>query len=236
MLKTTGSSEESAPRAFRAGNDEVVGGGGGRADETVVDSSTSKNEKSRKSTRVPNIGATGEPNFLTPDAKKAFNYLRLAFIKAPILQHFDPESHIRIETDALGYAIGRVLSQLNFDSDAPPNDSNKSDFGQWHPVAYFFRKMIPTETQYKTHDAQLLAIVEAFKTWRHYLEGCKHKVFVLTNYNNLCRFINMKSLSSRQVKWAQELFRYHFRIDYCQGKANKAADALSRFPQRSLNE
>ena len=70
MLKTTGSSEKLAPRAFRAGNDEVVGGGGGRADETVVDSSTSKNKKSRKSTYMPNIGATEKPNFLTPDAKE----------------------------------------------------------------------------------------------------------------------------------------------------------------------
>ena len=35
IFKTTGSSEESAPKAFRAGNDEVVGGGG-RADEMVV--------------------------------------------------------------------------------------------------------------------------------------------------------------------------------------------------------
>ena len=130
MLKTTGSSEESAPRAFRAGNDEVVGGGGGRADETVVN--LSKNEKSKKSMCMPNIKATGKPNFLTPDAKKAFNYLRLAFIKTPILQYFDPESYIRIKTDASGYAIGGVLSQLNLDSDAPPNDSNsnKSDFGQ----------------------------------------------------------------------------------------------------------
>ena len=127
MLKTTGSSEKSAPRAFKAGNNKVVGGGG-RVDETVVN--LSKNEKSRKSTRVPNIGTMGEPNFLTPDATKAFNYLRLAFIKAPILRHFDLESHIRIKTDASGYAIGRVLSQLNLDSDASPNDLNKSDFGQ----------------------------------------------------------------------------------------------------------
>ena len=183
MLKTTGSSKTLASRAFRAGNNEVVGVGGGRADEIIVD--LSKNEKSRKLTRVPNIGATGKPNFLTPDAKKAFNHLRLAFIEAPILRHFDPESHIRIETDASGYAIGGVLSQLNLDSDAPPNDSNKSDFGQWHPVAYFSRKMIPAETRYETHDAELLAIVEAFKTWRHYLEGCKHKVLVLTDHNNL---------------------------------------------------
>ena len=126
LLKTTGSSE-SAPKAFRADDDEVVGGGGGgRANGTVVNSS--KNEKSRKLTCMTNIGATGEPNFLTPDAKKAFNHLRLAFIEAPILRHFDSESHIRIETNASGYAIGGVLSQLNLDSDALPNDSNKSDF------------------------------------------------------------------------------------------------------------
>ncbi len=45
--------------------------------------------------------------------------------------------------------------------------------------------------------------------------------------------MDTKNLSSRQVCWAQELSRYHFRIDYRQRKANAAADALSRFPQRS---
>ena len=48
--------------------------------------------------------------------------------------------------------------------------------------------------------------------------------------------MDTKSLSSRQVRWAQELSRYHFRIDYRQGKANGAADALSRYPQRSAEE
>ena len=32
------------------------------------------------------------------------------FIKAPILQYFDLESHIRIKTDALDYVIDRMLS------------------------------------------------------------------------------------------------------------------------------
>ena len=187
---------------------------------------------------VPNIGATGKPNFLTPNAKKVFNHLWRAFIKAPILRHFDLKSHIRIETDASSYAIGRVLSQLNLDSNIPPNNSNsdKSDFDQWHPIAYFFRKMIPVETWYKTYNTELLAIVETFKAWRHYLEGCKYKIHVLTNHNNLCRFMDIKSLSSRQVRWAQELLKYHFRINYCQSKANGAANALSRFPQRSFDE
>ena len=104
MFKTTGSFEKLALKAFKTSKNKVVRGDGGRADEMVVD--LSKNEKSKKSTCMPNVGVMEEPNFLTPNAKKAFNYLWLAFIKAPIFQHFDLESHILIETDVLGYAIG----------------------------------------------------------------------------------------------------------------------------------
>ncbi len=96
--------------------------------------------------------------------------------------------------------------------------------------------MITPETRYETHDQEFLAIVEAFKTWRHYVEGCKYEVLVLIDHTNLRQFMDTNSLSSRQVRWVKELFRYHFRIDYRQKKANGAADALSRFPQRSTDE
>ena len=76
---------------------------------------------------------------------------------------------MRIETNTLDYTIGGVLRQLTF-------DHLTSTQGQWHPVVYFLRKMISAETRYETHDGELLAIVEAFKTWRHYLEDCKHKI------------------------------------------------------------
>ena len=46
----------------------------------------------------------------------------------------------------------------------------------------------------------------------------------------------MKSLSSRQIRCAQELSRYHFQIDYYQGKANGATDALSQYSQQSVEE
>ena len=230
MLKTTGLSG----LALRKVEDEVVGGGGSRVDETMRNLSKSRKSKNNKSgnlTCVPTIRATGEPIFLTSNAKEVFNYLRQAFIKAPILRHFDLESHIRIETDALGYAIGGVLSQLSFDwvtseksnlinsRATEPNSakfkfSTKSNFGQWHPIAYFSRKMISAKTQYKTHNAEFLAIVEVFKTWCHYPKGCKPKVLVLINYNNLQQLMDIKSGISCQVKWIQELSRYHFQIDY----------------------
>ena len=70
----------------------------------------------------------------------------------------------------------------------------------------------------------------------HYLESSWHEIFIFTNHNNLQQFMDMKSLSSRQVYWAQKFSRYHFQINYCQGKANKAADALSWYLQQSAEE
>ncbi len=129
--------------------------------------------------------------------------MRQAFVEALILNPFDPERYIRIETDASGYAIDRILSQLTSDHSV-----------QWHAIAFFSRKIIPAKTRYETHDSELLAIIKVFKTKKHLFEGCKHEVLVLTNHNNLQRFMDMKSLSSRQVRWAQELSRYYFWIDY----------------------
>ena len=107
-----------------------------------------------------------EPIFLIPSNKEAFNQLKQVFTKALILQHFDPEYYIWIETNASSHAISRVVSQLTSDQVILDfkSDLTKSDFGQWYLVVYFFRKMISSETYYKTHDGKLLAVVEAFKT------------------------------------------------------------------------
>lgn len=49
-----------------------------------------------------------------------------------------------------------------------------------------------------THDGKLIAFIETFKTWYHYLKGCKHEILILTNHNNLRQFMDIKSLSLRQ--------------------------------------
>ena len=61
-------------------------------------------------------------------------------------------------------------------------------------------------------------------------------MFVLINDNNLYQFMNPKSLSSKQVCWAQELFYYHFRIDYRQSKAKEAANTWFHYLQQSAEE
>ena len=137
MLKTTVLYGKLVLKAFRADDNKVIKIGG-KVNEMVKNLSKSKKSKNTKS-KIPtytNIGAMGEPIFLIFGAKEAFNQLWQAFIEALILQYFDPECHIRIETNSSGYVIGRVLSELSSDWVAP-NGSNlakskklaKSDFG-----------------------------------------------------------------------------------------------------------
>ena len=91
--------------------------------------------------------------------------------------------------------LSQLVSGTNLDKIV-----TKADLSQWHLVAFFSKKMISAEIWYKTHNGKFLAIVKVFKTWCHYLKGCKYEVFVLINYKNLRRFIDTKSLSSRQVR------------------------------------
>ena len=118
-----------------------------------------------------------------------------------------------MKADASDYAIAAILSQLVAS-------------GMWHSVAFWSRKMILAEQNYETHDQELLAIVTAFKQWRHYLDSVKHVIEVLTDHNNLQGFMMMKSLNGRQARWVIKLLPFDFAIAHCAGRTNPA-DALS---------
>ena len=111
MLKITRLFEKLALKIFRTSNNEVIGNNSNRANKTVLNlSNKSKNNKFRNLTHMPNIKATRKPLFLIFNAKKTFNYLRQAFIKAPIFQYFNLESYIWIETNISNYVIGKIFS------------------------------------------------------------------------------------------------------------------------------
>lgn len=57
--------------------------------------------------------------------------------------------------------------------------------------------MLPAKQNYETHDVELLAIVEGFKTWRHYFEKAAHIILVLTDHINLKKFIEITYLNGR---------------------------------------
>ena len=67
--------------------------------------------------------------------------------------------------------------------------------GAFNPIAFESRKLTPAERNYPTHERELLALVHALKTWRHYLEG--RKLMVVTDHNSLKYIQVQPSLSKR---------------------------------------
>ena len=119
-----------------------------------------------------------------------------------------------MKTDIFCFVLAGIFSQLD-----------KEDY-LWHPVAFWFRKMISAEENYKMHDQELLVIVMAFKHWRYYLEDSYYPVEILTDHQNLKGFINIKSLNNQQARWAIKLAAFDFVISHRLGKMNPV-DALS---------
>ena len=147
-----------------------------------------------------------------PQAEKAFQDLKTAFTTAPILVHPDFAKAFYLETDASDFALGAVLSQMGVD-------------GKLHPVAFYSRKFSAAEINYEIHDKELLAIVDSFQEWRHFLEGAAHPVTVYTDHKNLEYFMSARVLNRRQARWNMSLSRFDFVITYRPGKLQGLSDA-----------
>lgn len=149
------------------------------------------------------------------ECQTAFDTLKRAFTEAPVLHHWVPGRQITVETDASDYAIASILSILG-------------DDGEIHPVAFRSRSLGPSELNYDTHDKELLAIFDAFKQWRHYLEGSTLPVDVVTDHKNLEYFATTKVLTRRQVRWSEYLCHFNMVIRFRPGKLGGKPDALTR--------
>jgi hypothetical protein len=158
----------------------------------------------------------------TKKAKQIFDLFKDVFQYVFILTHFDSNLLIRLKTNAFDYKIVDIISQLQ---------SNE----QWRLVAFFSRKMIFAEMNYKTHDQKLLIIVECFKHWRHYLKKNYHTMKVFIDHNNLKDFINIKTLNKRQIKWMIRLINFDFIIKHRFEKINLVNDSSKRFNYHDVN-
>jgi len=93
---------------------------------------------------------------------------------------------MRLETNASGYAIGGVLSQLQEDN-------------SWRPIAYLSRAMNETKRNYEIYDQELLAIMEGLKQWRQYLiESDQFEIW--TDHKNLGCFKKLQKLNHCQAR------------------------------------
>ena len=157
----------------------------------------------------------GTPWNFSDTARKSIEVLKTAFTTAPILTHWILDKQLIVETDASDYALGAILS-LQLDS------------GKIHPVAFLSRTFTPPEHNYDTHDKELLAIFEAFRVWRHYLEGSGILIDILMDHKNLEYFSTTKVLTRWQARWSEYLSQFNLIIHFRPGKLGTKPDALTR--------
>ncbi|KAH6563597.1 hypothetical protein BASA62_008432 [Batrachochytrium salamandrivorans] len=151
----------------------------------------------------------------TPKKEKSLQDLKTAFANSDFLTHPDDSRPFILETDASDYAISGVLSQYD--------DSNTL-----RPIAFYARQMNSAEQNYEIYDKELLAVVESFKHWRHFLQGGLHPVTVLCDHKNLEYFMTTKKLTRRQARWSWNCPSTTFSLTHRPGKLNGRADSLSR--------
>jgi len=101
------------------------------------------------------------------EVHSAWTCLKDAFRAPDFLLHPDDSKPFIVECDASDFAVGGVLSQYD------ASDTLR-------PVAFYSRQMLPAERNYEIYDKELLAIFACFQQWRHFLQGGKHQVTVLT--------------------------------------------------------
>jgi len=144
-----------------------------------------------------------------------FNSLKKAFTSAPILTHWISDAQLIVETDASDYALTAILSIVN-------------EVNEVHPVAFYSHTFTVVVLNYDTHDKELLAIFEAFKIWRHYLEGPAYPINVVTDHKNLEYCSTTKILTWRQARWSEYLSQFNLVIKFCPGYLGMKPDALTR--------
>lgn len=147
--------------------------------------------------------------------EKAFEDIKSCLCSSPILAIFDREKPAYIYTDASNYGLGAVLKQP---------DAN----GVLHPVAYFSKKLSPTQLKQPVIYKECLAIKEAVSFWQYWLIG--NSFTVVTDHRPL-ETLRVKARTDEPLgDLTLYLSQFNFRIVYSPGKLNVEADALSRSP------
>ncbi|MCO5587389.1 hypothetical protein L7F22_041338 [Adiantum nelumboides] len=147
----------------------------------------------------------------TEGKQEASDKLKQKLTSQPVLVLPDLSKPFEVQCDACGDSLGAVLLQ------------------EGHAIAYESRRLSSDEQILGIYEKELLAVLHALDSWKHYLLGTP---FILrTDHQSLKYFMTQTKLSDKQMRWANFLSRFNFHIAHIAGKHNQVADALSRRPK-----
>ncbi|MCO5577599.1 hypothetical protein L7F22_031430 [Adiantum nelumboides] len=139
----------------------------------------------------------------TSKEKSTFRCLKEKMTTDPVLVLPDLSKSFVVQCDACGNSIGVVLMQNG------------------RVVAYESRILSDTEKTYQIYEKELLAVIHALSSWKHYLLGADF--VVQTDHQTLRYFLTQAKLSEQHMRWADFLSMFHFQIVHVEGKKNVVA-------------
>ncbi|KAJ9532927.1 hypothetical protein QJQ45_018045, partial [Haematococcus lacustris] len=151
--------------------------------------------------------------------QRAFADIKAAMASSPVVRPPDFSLPFTVKAGASLFAIGAVLTQ---------QDSSGAEY----VVAYESRKLNPAQVNYPAHERELLAVLHALTTWRHYLLG--RPFIVETDNSATTHVLTQSNLTGRQMRWTQRLAEFDITFVHKAGKHHTVPDALSRRPDHQL--
>ena len=162
----------------------------------------------------------GDSKFVWNDkAQESFDKVRQLMGESPCLAMYDPDLETIVTTDASGYGLGAVLTQIKNGNEVT--------------VECASRTLSDAEKKYSVSEKEALACVWACEKWNTYLWG--RKFTLRTDHQALVTLLSKGSdrQAMRIARWSCRLMRYNYDVEYKRGDENKVADCLSRLPLRA---
>ena len=155
-----------------------------------------------------------EPFIWTEQCQAAFEELKEKLTTAPVMTLPRDEGEYILDTDANGWAIGAVLSQVQ--------DSEE------RIVSYGSRLYSKAEEHYCTTRKELLAIVYFVKYFKQYLLGRRFRI--RTDHAALQWLMKTPEPIGQQSRWVEQLAAFDFVVIHRPGTRHQNADSISRIP------
>ncbi len=158
-----------------------------------------------------------------PIHQRCFDMIKATCNKTPILKPIDPRKgeSIWVICDASKSGIRAMYGQ---------GDSWQT----CRPAGFMSKKFTNAQHNYRVHELETLAILEALMKWEDKLMG--YRIHVITDHKALEFFKTQSQLSGRQLRWTDYMSRFDFDITYVKGDNNKVADCLSRYYENDTYE
>ena len=161
-----------------------------------------------------------------PRMIQAFDAIKTGMLDNVVLQIANPYKPFILKTDASGYAIGAVLSQLD-------------DQGRERPVAFYSKKLQGKDglgqRAWSVREQETYALVCALLKFRSWIGSSQVQIKAYVDHKSLESWYkeDLSTISGplgRRGRWHEFLSSFEIEVIYLPGPENVVADALSRWP------